>query len=140
MPLFREQLACGQTVRFSPRGTSMLPMLRQGIDQVVLSPLPEKLRKFDLPLYQRDDGHYVLHRIVGIRDGRFTCLGDNQFVKEYDLRQDQMIAVVSAFTRDGRQYSVTDPGYWIYCRVWYYSRHLRRLAQHGMRFLRRLMK
>ena len=30
-----------------PGGVSMLPMLRQGLDQVVLSPLPEKLKKYD---------------------------------------------------------------------------------------------
>ena len=48
MPLIRDSLAAGKTVRFSPRGISMLPMLRQGIDSVVLSPLPEKLKKYDL--------------------------------------------------------------------------------------------
>ena len=44
MPLIRERLDAGQTVRFSPMGISMLPMLRQGIDSVVLSPVPEKLK------------------------------------------------------------------------------------------------
>ena len=34
VPLFQERLSAGQTVRFSPRGISMLPMLRQGIDDV----------------------------------------------------------------------------------------------------------
>ena len=140
MPLFREQLACGQTVRFSPRGTSMLPMLRQGQDQVVLSPLPETLRRFDLPLYQRDNGQYVLHRIVEVRDGYYICLGDNQFEKEAGVRQDQMIAVVTAFYRNGKHHRVTDAGYRIYCRTWYYSRHLRRILRRGKSILRRLMK
>ena len=45
MPLIRERLAVGQSVKFSPRGNSMLPMLRQGVDSVVLSPLPERLQK-----------------------------------------------------------------------------------------------
>ena len=56
MPLFHERLAAGQKIKFNPRGISMLPMLRQGIDSVTLSPLPDKLKKYDLPLYQRDDG------------------------------------------------------------------------------------
>ena len=56
MPLIRERLDAGQRVKFSPRGVSMLPMLRQGIDTVTLSPLPEKLKKYDLPLYRRTDG------------------------------------------------------------------------------------
>ena len=57
VPLFQEQLEMGRSVRFAPRGVSMLPMLRPGLDTVVLSPAPERLKKFDLPLYQRDNGH-----------------------------------------------------------------------------------
>ena len=140
MPLFREQLALGNTVRFSPRGISMLPMLRQGRDQVVLSPLPETLKKYDLPLYQRDNGQYVLHRIVEVKADTYTCMGDNQFQKEPGLRREQMIAVVSAFCRNGREYSVRDWRYRLYCRVWYGTRHLRRLWRRGKGFLRRLMK
>lgn len=139
MPLIRERLAIGQSVRFSPRGVSMLPMLRQGIDSVVLSPLPEKLKKYDLPLYQRDNGQYVLHRIVDVADS-YTCIGDNQFDREFGLRHDQMIAVVSAFYRADRQYSVESPGYRAYCRFWHYSRPLRHLWRRGIAFIRRWLK
>ena len=126
MPLMREYLAAGKTVKFSPRGISMLPMLRQGIDDVVLSPLPEKLRKYDLPLYQRDDGHFVLHRIV--KAGKtYTCIGDNQFIMEPELRHDQMIAVVRSFTRGDRSVSVDQFSYRAYCRFWHCSRPVRRL-------------
>ena len=136
MPLIREQLAAGKTVRFSPRGTSMLPMLRQGKDQVVLSPLPENLKKYDLPLYQRKNGQFVLHRIVGVGD-TYTCLGDNQFDTEPGLGHDQMIALVTAFTRDGREIPVTAWHYRLYCRVWYHSRSIRRFYRRGMNWLRR---
>ena len=44
MPLFKEKLAAGKTVTFFPKGTSMMPMIRQGVDKVVLSPLPKKLK------------------------------------------------------------------------------------------------
>ena len=66
MPLISERLSAGGSVRFSPHGTSMLPMLKDGRDQVVLSPLPDKLKKYDLPLYRRENGQYVLHRIVKV--------------------------------------------------------------------------
>lgn len=98
IPLIEESLKQGKTVRFAPRGISMLPMLRQGIDCVILSPLPEKLKKYDLPLYQREDGKYILHRIVKVGE-TYTCIGDNQFEME--------------------------PGYRLYCRVWHYSRSAR---------------
>ena len=139
MPLIRETLHAGKTVRFSPRGISMLPMLRQGLDSVVLSPLPEKLRKYDLPLYQRDDGHYVLHRIVQTGEA-YTCIGDNQFEYEHGLRQDQMIALVTAFTRGEREIPVTALAYRVYCRFWHYSRGLRHLWRRGKGWLRRHLK
>lgn len=136
MPLFRERLAAGQSVKFSPRGVSMLPMLRQGIDSVVLSPLPERLKKYDLPLYRRDDGSYVLHRVVAAGE-TYTCMGDNQFTPEPGLRQDQMIAVVTEFTRGEQLVSVNDPAYQVYCRFWYYSRPLRHLWRRAKGWLRR---
>lgn len=139
MPLIREQLAAGSNVRFSPQGISMLPMLRQGVDSVVLSPLPGRLRKYDLPLYQRTDGKYVLHRIVAAGE-TYTCMGDNQFVPEPGLTHDRMIAVVTAFYRDSRKISVTDPGYRLYCRFWHYSRPLRRFWRRGINFLRRRLR
>ena len=136
MPLFMERLAAGQKVRFSPRGISMLPMLRQGRDCVILSPVPGKLRKYDLPLYRRDNGKYVLHRVVEAHD-TYTCIGDNQFDFEPGLRHDQMIAVVTAFCRDGKEYSVRDWRYQAYCRFWHYSRPLRHFWRRGIGWIRR---
>lgn len=126
MPFIKERLAAGQAVRFSPKGTSMLPMLRQGIDSVVLSPLPGKLKKYDLPLYQRHDGSFVLHRIVRVGD-TYTCIGDNQFQQEHGVRHEQMIGVVTAFYRDQKRWKVFSAAYLVYCRMWHYTRFPRRV-------------
>ena len=139
MPLIRESLAMGKTVRFSPRGISMLPMLRQCIDSVVLSPVPEVLHKYDLPLYQRDNGKYVLHRIVKV-EGTYTCVGDNQFALEHGLRHDQMIALVTAFTRGERLIPVTDIRYRLYCRIWHHTRSLRHFYRRAKGWIRRHLK
>ena len=136
MPLFRECLAAGQSVRFSPRGVSMLPMIRQGIDSVVISPLPDILKKYDTPLYQRDDGKYILHRIVEVGD-TYTCIGDNQFDPETGVRQDQMIALVTGFYRGEKYHSVNESAYRLYCRFWHYSRPIRHFWRRGVGFLRR---
>jgi len=139
MPLIKEQLAQGRSIRFSPRGVSMLPMLRQGIDRVVFSPVPEKLKKYDLPLYQRKDGQFVLHRVVEAGES-YTCIGDNQFVLERGLRHEQMIALVTAFYRGERRHSVNEPGYWLYCRFWHYSRPLRHFWRRGIGYVKRRVK
>ena len=139
MPLIREVLSVGQSVRIYPMGTSMLPLLRQGVDSVVLSPITERLRKYDIPLYQRDNGKYVLHRIVEA-GAVYTCLGDNQYSPELGIRDDQLIAVVTAFYRGERKCSVTNPGYRLYCRIWYHTRHLRKFYGRCIGWLKRKLR
>lgn len=139
MPVLREFLDVGKNIKISPQGISMLPMIRQGIDKVVLSPISGELRKYDLPLYQRDNGHFVLHRIVKVGE-TYTCIGDNQFELEHGLRHDQMIAVVTAFYRGDKLHSVNELGYQIYCRFWHYSRPIRHFWRRGINYLRRHLR
>ena len=139
MPLLRERLAAGQTVRYLPfRGISMLPMLRQGKDSVELAPLPEKLKKYDLPLYQYPSGKYVMHRVVDVTDTHYICLGDNLTDRE-TICPEQMIAVVSAFRRGEKRISVEDPRYRLYCRIWVALFPLRKGFRRAKRLLRRLL-
>ena len=139
MPLIREKLSTGQSVRFSPMGVSMLPMLRQKKDSVVLAAPPEKLKKYDLPLYVRDNGKYILHRIIEAGDS-YTCCGDNQFQMETGIRHDQIIAVVTGFYREDKYISVNDKRYRAYCRLWDKSRPARKLKRRAMGYLRRHLK
>ena len=118
MALVRETVAAGQKVRYVPfRGVSMLPMLRQGRDAVELAPLPERLKKYDLPVYQLPGGKYVMHRVVDVKDDHYICNGDN-LVEMETVYHHQMVALVSAFTRDGRRVEIDDPRYRAYYRFW----------------------
>lgn len=127
LPFLRERLAAGQTVRYLPfRGVSMMPMLRQGKDAVELSPLPEKLKKYDLPVYQYPSGKVVMHRVVDVKDDHYICLGDNEMRLE-TIYPEMLIAVVSAFKRGDRRIEVDALSYRIYSRVWVFLYPLRRL-------------
>lgn len=139
LPLMQEYLKNGKRVTFSPRGVSMLPMLRQGRDTVTVSPVPGKLRKYDLPLYRRDNGRFVLHRIVKVGE-TYTCIGDNQFEAEAGIRQDQLIGLVTSFQRDGREYRVEDMRYRLYCSIWHHSRGLRHFYRRSIGWIRRQLK
>lgn len=139
MPVFKERLDAGQMVRFSPQGTSMLPMLRQDVDSVVIAPAAGKLKKYDIPLYQRTDGKYILHRIVEV-GGTYTCMGDNQFIKEYGVEHSQVIGYVTEFYRGSSRHRVDGTGYRIYCRVWYHSRHFRHFWKRVKRKLWSILK
>lgn len=126
LPLLEEQLAAGKNVRFSPTGESMLPLLRQGVDTVELSPAIGTLKCYDVILYRRPNGKYVLHRIVNAGD-TYTCIGDAQFVLERGVTREQVLGVVTCIHRDGKAIPVTDPAYRLWCRVWKCTRPLRHL-------------
>jgi len=117
LPRMQELLAQGKRVQIKPGGVSMLPTLRPNRDIVILSPLPDVLKKYDVVFYQRKDGQLVLHRIVAAGE-RYTFLGDNQVLKEPGVAREQMIGIMSGFIRDGKKHSVTSLWYRIYCRLW----------------------
>ena len=138
MPLIKEALENGQSIRIYPYGISMLPMLRQGTDSVVLSGF-EKLKKYDIILYQRENGKYVLHRIVGVGD-TYTCIGDNQFVFEKGISRGQIIAVCSSFTRGEKEYSAKAFVWRAYAVFWHYSRFTRRATRAIKRRIKAFLK
>ena len=124
--IIKEKLDAGGTVTFTPNGTSMLPMLRDGEDIVTLTKPEGRLKMFDVPLYQRKNGAYVLHRVIDFgKDGSYVLCGDNQFAKEKGITDSQIIAVLSGFVRKGKAYSEKSFRYRVYVNFWYYTRFFR---------------
>lgn len=125
--LLKEKLSLGGSITFTPNGTSMLPMLRDGKDVVTLRKPEGKLKKYDVPLYKRDNGGYVLHRIVGFDpDGNYIMCGDNQFALEYGITDKHIIAIMTSFKRKGKSYTTDSFSYKLYVRFHYHTRYIRR--------------
>ena len=111
LPLMEEVIGAGETFRFYPRGTSMQPMLLAGRDSVVLGKA-ENVRAGDVLFYRRDDGAFVLHRLVGIHKGIYTMCGDHQHVfVEHGIRPDQVLFKLVAFYTGEDYHSVEDEEY-----------------------------
>lgn len=137
-PMIKKAFDNGEDFNLITAGTSMLPMLRDREDTVVLSQKKGKLKKYDLPLYKRADGSFVLHRIVGVKKDGYVMSGDNHDMLEYPVTDEQIIAVVVAFVKDGKQTSTNSLGYKIYCR-WHcnVTKPIRRLKQSIRRAVKR---
>lgn len=130
-PIIKETLDNGGEITFNPRGTSMLPLLVQGRDSVTIVPAPEKLKKYDLPLYRRKTGQFVLHRIVRKEhDGTYTMCGDNQWMYESGIDRCDIIGVVSLIKRNGKVIKCTNIFYKCYCRLIVAYRQLRKKASY----------
>lgn len=140
LPFLKERLASGQSIRYLPfRGVSMLPLLRQKTDAVELSPLPKKLKKYDLPVYQYPNGKVVMHRVVDVIDDYYICLGDNTYSYEKVLPE-YCIALVTGFRRGNKTYSVEASGYKLYSRIWVALYPMRKCIRHSGIWLRRRIK
>lgn len=137
-PLLAEVLHSGGEVTLTVTGSSMSPLLRHRRDRVCLTKPPEiGLQKYDIPLFVRPDGKYVLHRIVAVKAGGYAVAGDNQTVREYPVRPEQVIGVVSGIWRGDKYIPCTDFRYRAYCRLWVAACPLRRLLAAGKHFLQR---
>lgn len=120
LPAMEETLAAGGTVKLPITGTSMLPLLVAGRDTVILKKADLPLKLFDLPLYRRKDGAFVLHRVVAVeQNGTYTMCGDNQWVKEPGIAGEQIIGVVEAVERKGKLLPVQSFRYRAYVRFWH---------------------
>ncbi len=96
---------------FFPKGTSMLPLIVQGHDNVTVVKKTERLKKYDVALYRRDNGMYVLHRVVQVKPDGYTMCGDHQFEYEYGVREDQVIGVMTEMYKDGVRFDLDSKKY-----------------------------
>ena len=96
------------------QGTSMLPLLRQGKDLVLIERKKENYRyeEGDVILYRRvEKKQYVLHRIIRVCADDYVLLGDNCFSKEYGIRDENILGIMTGFVRSGRFHSVLEKEY-----------------------------
>lgn len=98
-PFIAESIKDGGQFVLFPRGTSMNPTLYEGKDCVVLVEIQEP-RLFDIMLYRRKSGQFVLHRIMKIKNGKYTMCGDNQYLFEKGIERNQLLAVVSEVRKE----------------------------------------
>lgn len=114
---FEERLIRNGRLVYTTRGYSMRPMLHQGRDLVVIEPREGRLRKYDVALYKRD-GKYVLHRVIAVNAQGYTARGDSNFFKEPGIRDEDILGVLTSFTRGGKQHKTDEFGYKLYSRLW----------------------
>lgn len=110
-----EVLDAGGEVSFITAGVSMMPLLRDRRDKVVLSKPKSAPKKNDVIFYQRDDGSYVLHRIIDVNNGEYTLRGDNQWELEYGITEKNIIAIAVGFYRNDKHIRCADFKYRFYC-------------------------
>ena len=90
-------------------GTSMLPMLKNRRDTIVVRAKTERLQPLDVALYKRGDA-YILHRVLSVTDEGYIIRGDNCYFDEI-VPEEAVIGVLTEFFRKGKHFYCTDEKY-----------------------------
>ena len=107
MPVVIEQLENGQIVSLKIKGVSMQPYLMDEKDSIfMVSPQGHTPKLGDLFMFRRKDGSYAMHRLSRKNnDGTYDFVGDNQFVPDCGLTNQQLVAYVPNAIRNGKKIS-----------------------------------
>lgn len=133
-PVIKEVVDGGGNFTLGVTGISMCPLFWENRDSVILSK-PDKIKKFDIILYKRSNGHFVLHRIVKIKNNIYSLCGDNQNVIEYPIYPEQVIAKVIGFIRKGKVYKTSDFIYKLYVFIWGHTLKCRKFMMRSYFYL-----
>ena len=134
---YEDYLAKNGTLIYRNIGTSMLPLLKQGRDLFIIKKKTQsRCKKYDVVLFKRADNKYVLHRIIKVNEYDYTIRGDNCVNKEYGVKDDDILGVMTSFIRKGKEYTVDNRLYKIYsvlwCRLYFLRRVYQKLSSKGV--------
>ena len=114
----RELTDAGQEVSIVIAGNSMSPFMVHERDKVCFKKPDRPLKKGDMVFYQRDNGQFIMHRILRVRDGCYDIVGDAQIDIEKDIRDDQIFAIVTKVCRKGKWIGPGDLWWNFFEKIW----------------------
>ena len=125
-PLLIEDIKQGKTCTLRLRGNSMRPFLESNRDLGIFIDIDD-VKVGDPVLAEIEPGHYVMHRVMKIKDGNVTLMGDGNLGCEYCTTADIRASVIG-FIRKGRhKVDRTDGVKWrTYSWFWVKMRPIRR--------------
>lgn len=116
---YEQELSEKGVLIYTTTGRSMRPFLRSGEDLVQIeAKKAERFHKYDVVLYRRPCGKYVLHRIVKVLPDSYVICGDNCWQLEKGITDSQILGVLTAVIRKGEKLDVNTPGYRLKVKLW----------------------
>ncbi len=122
--VFTDTLEKGGEVKLPVKGISMYPLICSGRDYVIIRK-SDTVGRYDIVLYTREDGSFILHRIVGSNKQGYKLAGDLETKKEFGVTADNILAKVHTVIRGERVISTDSFWYKVYSRIWVWLMPLR---------------
>lgn len=130
---YKGEIEKNGVVAFVPGGNSMWPTLKNEKQSVIIVKPDGRLKEKDVALYLRDNGLYVLHRVMEVKDGGYVFMGDSQFVTEF-VKDGNIVGVMTGFYRGKKYIDVGDPKYIKEVDDWFRRKKRRKIKLAFFRF------
>ena len=116
-------------------GVRMHHLIYNNVDSLKKKRPDAKLKKNDIALFKGTNEQFILHRVKRINsNGSYDFCGDNCWTSEKDIRHEQIIGVVTEFTRNGKKHSVKEPLYRLYVFSWPFLHHFKKYYKYLPKF------
>ncbi len=124
---YKTELDKNGAIAFVPRGNSMWPIIKNHKQSVIIRKKEpsERLKPFDVAFYLRENGAFVLHRIISVTERGYLACGDSQFDLEM-VSEEQVFGVLEGFYKGKRYVKATDAKYLKRVKKWYARKRSRK--------------
>ena len=104
-------------VCFVPQGDSMYPFIKNRKQSVCVSKITVPVKEYDALFYKRNNGDYVLLRVIKVEDNGYLVCGDSQMAPEW-VEKENAVGVMTEFIK-GKKTVVIDENYRNKVKKWY---------------------
>lgn len=113
-------------LRVEISGHSMQPLLKEGRNTVHIQYLTQAPERLDVVLFRRNDGAFVLHRIISVCGDSYTLCGDHQTIPESGITRQQIIGRMEGYYTGEHYHTCSGFFYRLYACLWTRSMPLRK--------------
>ena len=125
------------TLSFVPNGVSMWPFIKNRSQTVIIESVTTPPVKYDVVFFKRQDGSYVLHRIIEDLGDHYLVKGDSLFCVE-PVKKEQIIGIMTGFYKGRKYIPATDKKYLSKVDKWYKNRAWTRFRIKNFNFWQRV--
>lgn len=101
------------------KGSSMFPLIRSEVDQILLEPYNGRLSVGDVIFVTLKEGGYLLHRVIKIDDKTLTLKGDGNPIGTEQVEPSQVIGEATGVIKPSKRLiSKGSRTWWCYAHLW----------------------
>lgn len=114
----RDLVNQGKEVRLIISGSSMTPFLVHERDSILFSKPDSPLKRGDMVFYQRENGQFVMHRILHVKPEGLYIIGDAQIEIEGPVNPSCVFARITKVNRKGKWIGPGNFWWWFFQHIW----------------------